>query len=244
MRRNRNIFSISNPEGRVAWSFAQMDACAPHYILTHPAAPQHLADLHDVIRLIHVERFFGNWTAPRGHLKIDMVELRASRARFQQVYKADSLWRTLKGLALQAGCVFEVHPETGTWWIPRDADWKFLVTIQFPWDHRPQLVAVKRYNRVNDDLLAHKVEHRQVLNAAIQDVNTLPQRTRDYVVDLWLTVHGFRGRLPFREYVEALGRLAEGGPLYVERLREMEATEARANVLHYGDTLVPWDKSV
>lgn len=218
-----------------------MEPYTPHYALSQAVKP--VAALHDLVRLIHVERFFGNWTAPRGHLKIDMVELRASRARFEQLGNP-VLLRTLKGLVLQAGCVFEIQAETGVWWIPRDADWKFLVTLQFPWDHRAHLLAVKRANRVNEDLFAHDCEHRQVLNAAIQDVRTLPQRTRDYLVDLWLTIHGFRGPVQFREYAETLGRLAEGGPLYIERLRELEGMETRANVLHYGaGELVPWEKS-
>lgn len=176
-----------------------------------------------VIRMVQVERLFGNHIHDHDHdPDLKWVELKASRRRYCEYlhdlkrvnrdFDVDKCFAWLRAEALRQGCVFESR--SGEWFIVRDARWMSLLNLQPAYcleSYLEDLITVKEINRAEyvQNSAEMDIVRKQIVLTIYEYRCAMHPAAVDYLADLWLTTFGFRGKNELRQYVVGLA----AGPL-------------------------------
>ena len=178
-----------------------------------------------VVRLIQVERLFGNHVQiHESDPDLQWIELKASRQRYDEYVRElkhmnyefsisiDECFAQVRAEAFRQGCIFATR--LGSWFIVRDASCMSLLLMQPAYcleSYLEDLIAVKEINRseYTQDPTQMEIVRKQIVLTIYEYRCAMHPAAVDYLADLWLTVFGFRGRNELKQYVVGLA----SGPL-------------------------------
>lgn len=163
----------------------------------------------EIVRLIQVERLYGN----RVHSRDDgyeCVELAASQALYNDMAHTEAADKWFKVQCLAHGCVFHIRDQK--WFILRDPEWKQLAVPRVVYhleSFAEDLIRVKAANqpvRYDDD-----DDETELFETAIRDTAKkyrcdIADSTVQYIADLWVTLFGFCGKDQLKAYLVELAR--------------------------------------